>query len=93
MRGNELALEAERVVTANDAIHHFQAVIDSYRRIPSPEGQLREMAAWAYYGAGIVYQVTGRPNRAQVALKQALALTENADLIARAERRLSEVGT
>jgi tetratricopeptide (TPR) repeat protein len=70
------------------ALEHYQAVIDLFEDKHDP--RMKEFAAWAYYGGGIIYQLEGDTKDAENAYQQALSLTEDADLISRAKTRLED---
>jgi tetratricopeptide (TPR) repeat protein len=87
----QVAEIAARPALAAQATTHFQKVIDLVEARPEPEQRLLEMAAWAYYGLGIIDQVDGRWAAAETNFAAALDRTEDAELRQRAERRLAEV--
>lgn len=91
MHADPLAPAAEKTAVANDTLAAYQAVIDTFENTPSPDLQLQSLTAWAYYGAGIAYQVSGACPQAAAALHAALSLSDDPDLAARANRRLAEV--
>lgn len=83
--------DSAAVELANCALTNYQRVIDSYSNQNDPEQGLVDMTAWAYYGAGIIYQEAGQPETARPLYEQALGLSDDPDLVERAQRRLSEV--
>lgn len=87
----QIAEPAAKPGLAEQALNHFQAVITAYEDDPDADFRLREMAAWAYYGIGIIYQREGQDDEAQKVFEQALALTQDAELEERAQNRLDEV--
>ncbi|MBK9049358.1 MAG: hypothetical protein IPL78_00095 [Chloroflexi bacterium] len=78
-RRNATNLDAtQEVVWANQALTHYQAVIDRYNEDKSkPDATLRELTSLAYYLQGVVYQEAGEVMTAFRATEYSLALTEN----------------
>lgn len=79
----------EKPALANAALSHYRVVIESYERAHDPH--LSEHAAWAHYGSGIIHQLEGNLSNAIGAFEQALALTQNPDLMMKAQERLDRV--
>ena len=69
----------------------YESVVNFYRQQERPEKSLKELAARAYYGLGILDQETGQLQQAQQMLEQALQLATGEKLIQRAETRLPKV--
>lgn len=88
---NQQADHGAAAALANCALENYQVVITSYNQQTAPEFVLKEMAAWAYYSSGIVYQEAERFTNAQQVFEEVLNLTTNSDLLTRARRRLDEV--
>jgi tetratricopeptide (TPR) repeat protein len=74
---------------AQDALLNFSLVITSYQQARNP--YLKELAAWAYYGSGIIYQIQGQAATARNTYQQALDLTDDANLKKRAQTRLDQL--
>ena len=91
VKQNPAAGSAAGIELANCAIDHYQVVIDSYLQKKKPEASLREAAAWAYYGSGVVYHESEELEAARQVFDQVLRLTETRDLQERARNRLSEL--
>ncbi|SRR6266545_2552388 len=83
--------QAGATALANCALDNYQVVIASYNQQAAPELALKEMATWAYYWSGIVYQEADYFAEAQQVYEKALNLTTNSELLIRARRRLDEV--
>jgi tetratricopeptide (TPR) repeat protein len=83
--------QAAAAALANCALENYQVVITSYNQQTTPEFVLKEMAAWSYYGSGIVYQEANYFANAQQVYEEVLNLTTNSDLLIRARGRLDEV--
>ncbi len=88
---NPDALPEEKAQQAQAGLDSYQVVIDAFNDLARPEPRLQGMAAWAYYGSGIIYQVQGDFEKAAEQYQQALALSNDSDLLERANRRLQEV--
>lgn len=88
---NSQAAPAEAAALANCALEQYEVVICSYNQQADPEFVLKEMAALAYYGSGIVYQEADQFVYAQQMYENALGITTHADLLMRAQNRLDEV--
>jgi len=83
--------QAAAAALANCALDNYQVVIAAYNQQAAPEFALKEMAAWAYYWSGVVYQEADYFAEAQQVYETALSLTTNSELLIRARRRLDEV--
>lgn len=81
--------QPDNLALADLALSHYTVVTDSYQH--TGDAYTKELAAWAYYGSGIIFQYRRDAELASRAFDQALALTTDADLKARAQRRLGEV--
>jgi tetratricopeptide (TPR) repeat protein len=76
---------------ANCALENYQWLINSFQEKKNPETNLTEMAAWAFYGMGIVYQESEQPDFARQALDQAMRLTDDPELKGRVAVRLNHL--
>jgi tetratricopeptide (TPR) repeat protein len=74
---------------ADLALSHYTIVTDTYQRMADP--YIKGLAAWAYYGSGIVFQYRGDTARAIQAFEQTLALTDDLGLKTRAQGRLDKM--
>lgn len=73
------------------AFQHYQEVIDFYKEQKEPETNLKEMAAWAYYGLGTLLREPSQAAEAERMYQEVLRLTSNEELKDRANARLKEV--
>ncbi len=63
---------ADKPVYKLKALEHYKTVIDSFEDKHDP--RIEEFAAWAYYGAGIIYQLEGDTKNAEHYYQKALTL-------------------
>lgn len=73
------------------ALDNYQQLIELYTQQKKPEANLKEMAAWAYYGVGKISESRGQFQEAQKMYEQARQITTDPDLIQRIETGLKEV--
>jgi hypothetical protein len=73
------------------ALDNYQHLIELYKQQKKPEVNLKEMAAWAYYGVGNISESRGQLQEAQKMYEQARQITTDLDLIQRIETGLKEV--
>jgi tetratricopeptide (TPR) repeat protein len=85
----QTAGDAQKPGYAQQALAHYQPVIEAY--VASSSGDLRELAAGAYYGSGMIAQFEGDLSGAADAFQQTLILTRNSELRTRANNRLNMV--
>lgn len=76
---------------AKCALDNYQAVINSYIQQENPEANLQEMAAWAYYGAGTIYQKQDQLQDASKMYEKSLSITTDQELIRRCKVSLEEL--
>lgn len=91
IRRNDEVDEMTATALANCALDNYQIVINSYSQQAKPEFSLKEMAALAHYGSGIIYQEADQSPDAQQAYENVLNLTQNSYLLSRAQSRLEKV--
>jgi hypothetical protein len=85
----QVANATEKAMLAEAALSHFDIVIKAHQS--APDFVIDELAAQAYYGSGVIYQLEGNHDAAITAFQQALALTRNNELMERAQDRLIQV--
>jgi tetratricopeptide (TPR) repeat protein len=83
--------QASLYALATCALDNYRQVIDSYVQQAEPEMNLREMAAWAYFGAGTIYQAQGQADTARTMLEQARNITTEPELLQRIEASLKSL--
>lgn len=76
---------------AKRALDNYQIVINSFAIQEKPDTNLQEMAAWAYYNSGLIYQSRGQFQIARNLYDQALQITNDPALIQRTKVSLKEV--
>ncbi len=95
---NPEANDADKIRYANEGIKNYQLTIDAYLQQPDND-LLKDMAALAYYGSGIIYHTSGQCTSARQVLKQAkslmgeisLIISNKENLIIDIDRRLEEL--
>lgn len=70
---------------------NYQQLIELYTQHKNPEANLKELAAQAYYGIGIIYESGGQIQEAQKMYEQGKELTTDPELIQRIEASLEEM--
>lgn len=88
---NEGTAQSDSYELAKCTLDNCQKVIDSYVLQHDPEPILQELAAWAYFDSGTIYQNWGQVEHAQKMYQQVLTISKDPDLIRRAKARLEEV--
>jgi tetratricopeptide (TPR) repeat protein len=71
------------------AREHYQTIIDLYQDTHDPK--IKELAAWAYYGSGIMLQLEGDTKGAEGVYQHVLTLTKDDELISRTKTRLKDL--
>jgi hypothetical protein len=85
----QIAADSEKHELGENAITYYQRAIASYLRTPTDE--LQDLAARAYYGAGVIYQYQGEYCTAAQAYQQTLTLSHIPSVLKRAENRLQQI--
>jgi len=67
------------------ALDNYEQLIDLYTQNKNPEANLKEMAAWAYYGIGEIFESRDELQEAHKMYEQARQITTDPDLIQRIE--------
>lgn len=73
------------------AQENYERVIERFEEQSKPETNLREMAAWAYYGIGTLLQEQSQDQEARTAYQKARKLTNDKELLRRINDRLQEM--
>ena len=76
---------------ANCALSSYRTVLISYDQQSEPELNLQEMAAWATYSSGLIYQESGQFAFAEDAFNKAVELTSDPELEAKAKERINNL--
>ena len=88
---NEGADRSEAYELAKCTLDNSQEVINSYVVQNDPEPILKEMAAWAYFDSGSIYQSWGQDEDARKLYEQVLNISKDPELIRRVNTSLEEV--
>jgi tetratricopeptide (TPR) repeat protein len=71
------------------ALHHFGIVVDAYQQ--SKDTSISELAALAYYGQGVIYQIQNKKDQARQVLEKVLSLSDDPAFRQKAQDRLNQL--
>jgi tetratricopeptide (TPR) repeat protein len=71
------------------ALQHFETVIDTYQQ--SKDTSTSELAALAYYGQGVIYQIQNEKDQARRTFEEVLNTSNEPTLKQKAQNRLSQL--